>query len=100
MGMRAGTPVWAGVVIQLADGTTWAVEIDCFHDARFSLEREPEEDFEAGFLTGYRHFIPSPDLKVEVHLRGLGRHATTWRPPTPPTRPAIEPAQKAIEGGN
>lgn len=97
MGMHAGTPVWAGVVIQQADGTTWAVEIDRFFDIQFSLEREPEEDIDAGLRSGFRRYIASPDLKVEVHIRGLGRHATHWRPPTPPAREAIEPAQRAIE---
>ena len=86
---------WVGVVVQTADGKTWAVEMDGSHSL---ITAEITQTAEIPGDHGFGRLGPllGAETTVEVHITGRG---TPWRfgqQAAPKPRPSIGGQSKAI----
>jgi hypothetical protein len=82
-------PVWAGIVMRLADGRTYAVEIA--EDVTGSIDLEAET-FETS-LDGFRGVHPTGRRRVRVQVEGWAGHVVQSQPGEPAPHVPSPPAE-------
>jgi len=95
-------PVWAGVVVKLADGTTWAFELTDEAAHRLSADIQVERDVEETTRFGdvFRSCAPLPTSRVQIKLDGTGGRSTRFAGMADdvPVR-VVEDAPRELAGG-
>jgi hypothetical protein len=83
-------PIWAGVVVRLEDGTTYAIQIAHPINATFTRQMDVADRF-----GDWREPVASGPVRVHIEIDGYeGQWDHRANIPTPDE---IEPTRKAIE---